>query len=51
MGEILGVGVTHYPPLVHHDDTMAALLKYFLRSPHIPEQYKQPERWPEAMRR
>jgi len=51
MGEILGVGVTHYPPLVHHDDSMAALLKYFLRSPHIPEHYKQPERWPEAMRR
>ena len=35
MGEILGVGVTHYPPLVHQDENMAALLKYFLRSPHI----------------
>ncbi len=30
---------------------MAAPLKYFLRSPHIPEQYKRLESWPEAMRR
>jgi len=51
MGDILGIGVTHYPPLVHQDETMAALLKYFLRSPRIPEQYKRPESWPEAMRR
>jgi hypothetical protein len=51
MGEILGVGVTHYPPLVHPDENMAAPLKYFLRSPCIPEQYKRPESWPEAMRR
>src|SRR2546426_11001848 len=51
MGEILGVGVTHYPPLVHPDENMAALLKYFLRSPRIPEQYKRPESWPEVMRR
>ncbi|MCS6924878.1 MAG: extradiol ring-cleavage dioxygenase [Candidatus Binatia bacterium] len=50
MGEILGIGVTHYPPLVHHDENMAALLKYFLRSPYIPEEVKRPEQWPEAMR-
>jgi hypothetical protein len=50
MGEILGVGVTHYPPLVHADESMAALLKYFFHSPRISEQYKRPANWPEAMR-
>src|SRR6266568_7517788 len=51
MGEILGVGVTHYPPLVHLDENMAAPLKYFLRNPNFPEQYKRTESWPEAMQR
>lgn len=40
MAEILGIGVTHYPPLIFPDEDMAAPLKYFLHSPHIPEQYK-----------
>lgn len=51
MGEILGVGLTHYPPLIHTDENMAAPLKYILRSPGLPEQYRRPENWPEPMRR
>src|SRR5713226_6490189 len=50
MGEILGIGLTHYPPLVHTDENMAGPLKYILRSPGLPEQYRRPENWPEAMR-
>jgi len=51
VGEILGLGITHYPALVSADENMASLLKYFLRSPYIADQYKRPESWPEAMRR
>jgi hypothetical protein len=51
MGEILGIGVTHYPPLLHVDENMAGPLRYFLRSPYFPDEYKRPENWPEAMRR
>jgi hypothetical protein len=50
MGEILGIGLTHYPPLVHTDENMAGPLKYILRSPGLPEQYRRPENWPVAMR-
>jgi hypothetical protein len=50
MGEILGIGLTHYPPLVHTDQNMAGPLKFILRSPGLPEQYRHPENWPAPMR-
>ncbi len=50
MGEILGIGLTHYPPLVHLDQNMSGPLKFILRSPGLPEQYRQPENWPAPMR-
>lgn len=51
MGEILGLGLTHYPPLAGPDETMAGILHWTLEDPAIPEEAKQPSAWPEAMRR
>jgi len=51
LGEILAVGITHYPPLGGRDEAMAWILKRMLQNPQLPEQYRRPEGWPEAMRR
>ena len=51
MGEILAVGITHYPPLAGSDETMAWILKRMLQNPRLPKQYRRPEGWPEAMRK
>ncbi len=50
MGEILGLGVTHYPPLCGQDDNMARILKRVLQDPDLPESYRRPDGWPEPMR-
>jgi hypothetical protein len=49
MGEILGLGVTHYPPLSGGDDNMARILKRVMQDPGLPEPYRQPSGWPQAM--
>ena len=51
MGAILGLGMTHYPPLTGHDRDMAHILRAVLRDPGLPERYRDPANWPEAMRR
>jgi len=51
MGAILGLGVTHYPPLAGQDENMARILKRVLQDPDLPERYRRPEGWPEPMRR
>ena len=51
MGEILGLGMTHYPPLTGHDRDMANILRTVLRDPGLPERYRDPGGWPAAMRR
>ncbi|HKN00319.1 MAG TPA: hypothetical protein VJX23_07355 [Candidatus Binataceae bacterium] len=50
MGEILAVGITHYPPLAGSDETMSWILKRMLQNPRLPEQYRTPGGWPAAMR-
>ncbi len=50
MGEILAVGITHYPPLAGSDETMAWILKRMLQNPHLPEKFRSVQTWPEAMR-
>src|SRR5215475_9765589 len=49
MGAILGLGVTHYPPLCGRDEDMARILKRVLQDPGLPEKYRQPSGWPSAM--
>src|SRR5690349_6448861 len=51
MGEILGIGVTHYPGLIQPDPQMAGLLNRTLNSDQVPEDMKTPARWPEPMRK
>lgn len=51
MGEILGVGVTHYPPLITPDDERGFPLTRTLRSnDRVPPELKIPSNWPEPMR-
>jgi hypothetical protein len=51
MGEILGLGVTHYPGLIVPDEQMDTLLKRALASDSVPLELKDPTSWPEPMRR
>jgi len=51
LGEILGLGMTHYPPLVGHDRDMANILRTIMKDPGLPERYRDPAGWPEPMRR
>ncbi len=50
MGELLGLGLTHYPPLTGRDESMAGILRHILQDPGLPDHYRHPESWPEAMR-
>jgi hypothetical protein len=50
MGQVLGVGISHYPPLSGHDADMAAILRSRLADPDIPAAAKDPASWPAAMR-
>jgi hypothetical protein len=49
MGEILGLGVTHFPPLSGPDENLGRILKRALEDPAIPELYRHPEGWPAPM--
>ncbi|HVC51633.1 MAG TPA: hypothetical protein VND87_06400 [Stellaceae bacterium] len=49
MGEILGIGVTHYPGLIQTDEQMAGLLSRTLNSEQVPEKLKDPKNWPADM--
>jgi hypothetical protein len=51
MGEILGVGVTHYPGLIVPDAGMGQLLNRTLDSGRVPPELRAPSAWPEPMRR
>lgn len=50
MADILGLGITHQPPLVA-DTVGPGSLGATLRDPGVPEHLRTPEGWPEAMRR
>jgi hypothetical protein len=49
MGQVLGLGVSHYPPLSGQDADMANILRGRLADPDIPAAAKDPARWPPAM--
>jgi hypothetical protein len=50
MGEILGIGVTHFPGLMLPDRHMSSFLTRTLQSERVPAEMKEPERWPEPLR-
>ena len=49
MAELLGLGITHYPPLLGQPGAYANLLRIISASPSVPEAMKDPTNWPEAM--
>lgn len=50
MADILGIGISHYPPLSGFDEDMAGILKGRLRDPDVPAARKDPANWPPLMR-
>jgi hypothetical protein len=50
MGEVLALGLTHYPPLMGPDADMAWVLEWTLEDPDMPAELRTPEGWPEPMR-
>ena len=50
MGDVLGLGITHYPPYALVDEKMANLLRWTLEDPDIPVEVKDMRAWPEPMR-
>ena len=50
MGDILALGISHYPPLAGTDDRMAYILKRMLQNPRLPEALRNPANWPRDMR-
>jgi len=50
MGEILGLGLSHYPPMRGVDDSMASILRNTLQRPDVPDSAKDPKNWPAPMR-
>ncbi len=51
MAEILGLGLSHYPPLCGTDADMSGILRWTLEDPAIPAAEKDPANWPAEMRR
>ncbi len=50
MGDVLGVGVTHFPPYAWPDENMADALSMILGAPGVDDYVKDPANWPERMR-
>lgn len=51
MGEILGIGATHYPPGMVPDEYKPWPLARMLKTDRIPPHMKDPANWPEPMRK
>ena len=50
MAEILGIGISHYPPFSGVDEQMADIFQYRLDDPGVPDSVKDPANWPEKLR-
>ena len=50
MGQILGLGLTHYPGSAYQGN-LARRMKSFMNDPLLPEQYRDPATWPDPMRK
>lgn len=51
MGELLGLGLTHYPGLMVPDEAMGSLVLRTIASGKVPPALRDPAAWPEPMRR
>ena len=50
MGQILGLGLTHSPPLLAAAGDTALRITRMLNDPLLPKRYRSPATWPEPMR-
>jgi len=50
MGQVLGLGISHYPLFSGVDENMSAILRMRLRDPDVPAEVKDPRSWPPLMR-
>src|SRR2546422_6160818 len=46
MGEILGLGLSHYPGFIYPDEQMSMRVKQTITSAKVPERLKDPKNWP-----
>ena len=51
MSEILGLGVTHSPPMLGPAENMGWIFRQALADPGLPERLRDPASWPEPLRR
>src|SRR5262245_44956456 len=49
MGQILGLGITHYPNLAARVN-MSWRMQNFMKDPALPERFRSPENWHPTMR-
>ena len=49
MGEVLGIGITHYTSLLEPPEGFANILKRRLKNPDTPEHLRDPKNWPAEM--
>lgn len=50
MAEVLGLGVTHYPPLSGTDDNLTRVFRGALADPKLPAELRDPASWPDRAR-
>ena len=50
MGDILGLGISHWPRLAQKNEDLAVWLRRTLKDPLIPDHWKDPANWPPRMR-
>jgi len=49
MGEILGLGMTHYPGLTGTDEGLSSIWQTIINAPRIDPKWKDQQNWPEGM--
>ena len=49
MGEILGIGTTHYPGLAATDEGLSSMWRFLMNAPLIDSKWKDPANWPDGM--
>ncbi len=50
MGEVLGVGCTHYPGLLRGPKGYTGTTRWLMKNPVISERRRDPANWPEGAR-
>ena len=49
LGQVLGLGSSHYPGFIYDDSEMSMRVKQTITSPKVPEHLKDPANWPAPM--